>query len=223
MNAHTGLSAKTLTSPTPKMTDYKKYNDQLFSRWAPVYDGFELILADVRKKMVREMDSAGKSVLDVATGTGSLAIELSQSANQVVGIDLSADMLAAAERKKRTDNLAFLKMDASNLEFDDESFDLVTISLGLHDMPAEIRTLVLQEVKRVLKKEGRLYLLEYDLPKDKFLGFLSSRFINLFESQYYLDFIASDFEDYLKTCGFRLEKKTNYFFNYLRGMSLTKA
>ncbi|HPN19887.1 MAG TPA: class I SAM-dependent methyltransferase, partial [Chitinophagales bacterium] len=178
------------------MKDYKKYNDQLFSRWAPVYDVFELILSDVRNQITKEINPINKSVLDVATGTGSLAIDLSKSAEKVVGIDLSSKMLDVAEKKRKNDNLSFLLMDASCMKFNDEEFDLVTISLGLHDMPLDIRTLVLKEVKRVLKRDGKLYILEYDLPQNP-LGAVSSRLINTFESKYYLDFINSDFYNYL--------------------------
>jgi demethylmenaquinone methyltransferase/2-methoxy-6-polyprenyl-1,4-benzoquinol methylase len=204
------------------MEDYKKYNDQLFARWAPVYDVFELILSDFRRKITQEINPIHKSILDVATGTGSLAIELSDSADKVVGIDLSSKMLEVAEKKRRNDNLSFLQMDASRMKFDDEEFDAVTISLGLHDMPLDIRTLVLKEVKRVLKKDGQLFILEHDLPKNNFLRSISSHLTNTFESRYYLDFINSDFEKYLKTFGFKIEKKTNYLFKYLRLITLTK-
>jgi demethylmenaquinone methyltransferase/2-methoxy-6-polyprenyl-1,4-benzoquinol methylase len=112
-------------------------------------------------------------------------------------------------------------MDASSMKFNDGEFDLVAISLGLHDMPLEIRTLVLKEVKRVLKNDGKLFILEYDLPQNP-LGSVSSRLINTFESKYYLDFIQSDFENYLDTLGFKLEKKTNYLFGYLRFITLAK-
>ena len=203
------------------MKDYKKYNDQLFSRWAPVYDVFELILSDVRNQITKEINPINKSVLDVATGTGSLAIDLSNSAEKVVGIDLSSKMLDVAEKKRKNNNLSFLLMDASCMKFNDEEFDLVTISLGLHDMPLDIRTLVLKEVKRVLKRNGKLYILEYDLPQNP-LGAVSSRLINTFESKYYLDFINSDFYNYLNTFGFKMEKQSNYLFNHLRFITLTK-
>ncbi len=204
------------------MKDYKKYNDQLFSRWAPIYDGFELFLSDIRKKVIQEINPTHKSVLDVATGTGSLAIELSDSAKKVVGIDLSSKMLEVAEKKRSNNNLAFLKMDASKMNFDDEEFDIVTISLGLHDMPLEIRTLVLEEVKRVLKKDGKLFILEHDLPENKLIGSLTAHLLNTFESKYYLDFVTSDFEHYLNTFGFKIEKKTSYLFNHLRLITLSK-
>ena len=203
------------------MKDYKKYNDQLFSRWAPVYDVFELILSDVRNQITKEINPINKSVLDVATGTGSLAIDLSKSAEKVIGIDLSSKMLDVAEKKRKNDNLSFLLMDASCMKFNDEEFDLVTISLGLHDMPLDIRTLVLKEVKRVLKRNGKLYILEYDLPQNP-LGAVSSRLINTFESKYYLNFINSDFYNYLNTFGFKIEKQSNYLFNHLRFITLTK-
>ena len=203
------------------MKDYKKYNDQLFSRWAPVYDVFELILSDVRNQITKEINPINKSVLDVATGTGSLAIDLSKSAEKVVGIDLSSKMLDVAEKKRKNDNLSFLLMDASCMKFNDEEFDVVTISLGLHDMPLDIRTLVLKEVKRVLKRDEKLYILEYDLPQNP-LGAVSSRLINTFESKYYLNFINSDFYIYLNTFGFKIEKQSNYLFNHLRFLTLTK-
>jgi len=203
------------------MKDYKKYNNQLFSRWAPLYDVFELFLSDVRKEITKEIDPANKSILDVATGTGSLAIELSNTAKKVIGIDLSTKMLDVAEKKRRNDNLSFLLMDASKMKFNDGEFDAVTISLGLHDMPLEIRTLVLKEVKRVLKKDGKLFILEYNSPKNNFETVLS-RLINTFESKYYLDFLNADFEHYLNTLGFKMEKKTNYLFNHLRFVTLTR-
>ena len=203
------------------MKDYKKYNDQLFSRWAPIYDGFEIVLSDVRKKIAQEINPINKSVLDVATGTGSLAIDLSHSAEKVVGIDLSTKMLSVAEKKRKNDNLSFLQMDASKMNFQDDEFDIVTISLGLHDMPPEIRSSVLEEVKRVLKKDGKLFILEHDLPPNELIGWCSSNLINTIESKYYLDFIKSDFDSYLNTFGFKREKKTNYLFGHLQFLTLT--
>jgi ubiquinone/menaquinone biosynthesis C-methylase UbiE len=122
------------------MKDYKAYNDLYFSRWAPFYDGLELLLSDVRKDVNRQINATNKIVLDVATGTGNLAIDLSESAKQVTGIDLSDQMLDIAKRKRKNSNLTFLKMDTSEMEFGDKEFDIVTIGLGLHDMPPAIRT-----------------------------------------------------------------------------------
>jgi len=204
------------------MKDYKAYNDWLFGRWAPIYDIFELLLAGIRKEVVQEINATGKSVLDVATGTGSLALELSHTAKKVVGIDLSSKMLEVAKRKKGGDNLSFLQMDASQMIFDDEEFDVVTISLGLHDMPIDIRSAVLKEVQRVLKKDGKLYIFEHDLPKNELLGQVSANIINILESRYFLDFVNSDFEAYLHSLGFTVEKKTSYILDHFRLLTVSK-
>ncbi len=202
------------------MKDYEKYNDKLFSKWAPIYDGFEIILSNVRKKITQEINPVNKSVLDVATGTGSLAIALSSKARKVVGIDLSSKMLNVAKKKTIKDNVSFVQMDATKMNFQDNQFDIITISLGLHDMPIEVRSFVLKEIKRVLKKDGKLYILEYDLPTNKLLGLCSSYLINIYESKYYLEFINSDLASYLNSFGFKIEKKTNYLFKHLQLLSL---
>jgi ubiquinone/menaquinone biosynthesis C-methylase UbiE len=75
-------------------------------------------------------------------------------------------MLDIAKKKNKNDNLTLLIMDASSMNYQDEEFDAVTISLGLHDMPLDIRTLVLKEVKRVLKKDGKLLHLRIGDPFD---------------------------------------------------------
>jgi ubiquinone/menaquinone biosynthesis C-methylase UbiE len=77
-------------------------------------------------------------------------------------------------------------------------------------------------VKRVLKKDGKLFILEYDMPGNELLGNISSQLINLLESRYYLDFVQSDFENYLIQIGFRIEKKTNYLLDHLRFLRLVK-
>lgn len=201
--------------------DYKAYNDKLFSRWAPIYDGFELFLAGIRKKNVEQIDLTGKSVLDVATGTGSLAIELGKKADKVVAIDLSDKMLAVAKRKSKKENIIFQQMDASKMEFDDHTFDIVTISLGLHDMPLEIRDEVLKESKRVLKPNGQLFILEHDLPKNKLVASISATLINTFESKYFLPFVRSDFQSYLRSFGFKIKKRTPFLFGHLQFIELS--
>lgn len=202
------------------METYQQYNDKLFSRWAPIYDGFELILSGIRKKVVNQINPVSKRVLDVATGTGSLAIELSEVATNVVGVDLSAKMLAVAKRKAKQENLVFQEMDASKMIFGDNEFDVVTISLGLHDMPLEVRTSVVQEVKRVLNPNGKLYIFEYDLPQNPTIKRLAPLLLNAFESKYYLGFIRLDLEAYLRSFGFIVTKKTKYLFGHLQLLEL---
>ncbi len=203
------------------MKDHIAYNDRLFSRWAPVYDGFELLLYAVRNKVVQQINPTNAAVLDIATGTGSLAIALSATANSVVGVDLSAKMLEVAKRKKYGSNLSFLQMDASSMTFPNQEFDVVTISLGLHDMPVAIRTAVLQEAKRVLKPDGKLYILEYDLPTTKLSKVIATNLINTFESRYFKPFTQLNFTQYLTDQGFTIHQKTSHLFSHLQLLSLS--
>ena len=139
----------------------------------------------------------------------------------MIGIDLSEKMLAVAEKKSKADNITFQKMDASKMDFEDGSFDIVTISLGLHDMPLEIRDAVLNESKRVLKPDGQLYILEHDLPNNKFFASISATLIDTFESRYFLPFVKSDFQTYLQSFGFKTKRKTEFLLGHIQFVELS--
>jgi demethylmenaquinone methyltransferase/2-methoxy-6-polyprenyl-1,4-benzoquinol methylase len=117
----------------------------------------------------------GGEVLDVATGTGDVAIEFANRsrAGKIVGLDLSDGMLAVASEKLRAKRLdgrvTVIEADALDMPFDDGSFDAVTIAFGLRNLPdygAGVR-----EMTRVLKPGGRLLVLEFFPPsRGVFLG-----------------------------------------------------
>jgi demethylmenaquinone methyltransferase/2-methoxy-6-polyprenyl-1,4-benzoquinol methylase len=101
-------------------------------------------------------------VLDVATGTGDLALELTrQGVPLVIGADFSSEMLHAAGRKRaeqRETRIQLARGDAMHLPFAEESFDAVTVAFGLRNMPDYSGAIV--EMTRVLKPGGRLVILE---------------------------------------------------------------
>lgn len=110
----------------------------------------------------RVRDWEPRRVLDVASGTGDLALEIQTQCPQceVVASDFCAEMLAHASNRgvKKT-----LVADALQLPFPDREFDVVTVAFGLRNMadyPAGLR-----EMKRVLKPGGRLVILDFSLPK----------------------------------------------------------
>ena len=116
-----------------------------------------------RSKLVH-LSRADKNskVLDVATGTGDLAIEFKKTAvsGDVIGVDFCANMLAPAPQKAKDKNLivTFKQGDAMALEFADSSFDVVSIAYGLRNVSDP--SVAVKEMGRVLKPGGRLMILE---------------------------------------------------------------
>ena len=109
----------------------------------------------------------GDSVLDCAAGTGDLTIKFHDALGgqgRFVGTDFNADMLAHAETKSRDRGLAieWQVQDAQNLDFPDESFDVVSIAYGIRNVDDPKRALA--EMHRVLKPGGRLVVLEFGQP-----------------------------------------------------------
>jgi SAM-dependent methyltransferase len=109
---------------------------------------------------------SGDSVLDVGCGTGDQAIlakQMSGPSGTVVGVDISADMLAVARRKARASHVdvSFLCADAAHLPAEAERFDVVMLVTVMHMVPEADRTACLAEASRVLKPRGRLLVVDY--------------------------------------------------------------
>ncbi len=110
---------------------------------------------------------AGDSALDVCCGTGAQVIEYGRRGINATGIDLDENMLAFAFKNKyrlKMENTAFYRADATNLPFDDNSFDFVSVSFALHDKPHDIRSEVVSEMKRVVKSQGAILFMDFNIP-----------------------------------------------------------
>jgi ubiquinone/menaquinone biosynthesis C-methylase UbiE len=144
-----------------------------------LYDLLLLILTRGRDQAYREdlLDladvAAGHCVLDIGCGTGTQAIAAwrrSQPGGSVIGVDISEKMLAAARRRARRAGLdiAFHHADVAQLPFGDDRFDVVTITTVMHMVPQCRRRLCLHEASRVLRRGGRLLLIDYaGAPEDR--------------------------------------------------------
>jgi demethylmenaquinone methyltransferase/2-methoxy-6-polyprenyl-1,4-benzoquinol methylase len=109
----------------------------------------------------------GERVLDVATGTGDLALVEAAAVGpegQVVGVDSCAAMLDVA-RERQPGAVDFQEGDAMNLHFPDAAFDVVTIGFGLRNVAD--RGQALREFRRVLRPGGRLMVLDFSTPTSK--------------------------------------------------------
>jgi demethylmenaquinone methyltransferase / 2-methoxy-6-polyprenyl-1,4-benzoquinol methylase len=137
----------------------------MFDRIAPVYDGMNRLMSaglDQRWRRVtaEAVVSPGDRVLDACCGTGDLAIAALELGGRVTGVDFSERMLDRAVRK--SDRVDWRRGDALELEFDDGSFDAVTVGFGVRNLEDLGRGL--DEFRRVLRPGGRLAVLEITQP-----------------------------------------------------------
>ncbi|MEW1989158.1 demethylmenaquinone methyltransferase [Brevibacterium casei] len=102
----------------------------------------------------------GEKVLDLAAGTGTSSMAFTHHGAEVVAGDISEGMLA--EGRRRHPKIDFVYADALDLPFDDETFDVVTISFGIRNVHDVDRAL--DEMRRVLKPGGRLVVCEFSTP-----------------------------------------------------------
>ena len=163
-----------------KVTPYKDSNlgkkeqvTQMFDTISTDYDGLNRVISfgiDVqwRKKVVALLkEESPESILDIATGTGDLAIALTKTgAKKIIGLDISPGMLAVGEKKVKEKNMApiidMIVGDSENLAFESNSFDAVTVSFGVRNF--ENLEKGLEEILRVLRPGGTLVILETSVP-----------------------------------------------------------
>ena len=136
------------------MNDNKKF----WNRYAGFYD-FEIGLTSKKAymEMYRLMSivlTTDMTVLEVATGTGLIAINIAPYVHQIEATDFSSHMIDKARKKNAPGNIRFSIEDATALSFPDKQFDAVIISNALHIMPKPIEAL--SNILRVLKPNGLL-------------------------------------------------------------------
>ena len=148
----------------------------MFGRIVPRYDLMNRIMTggqDVRwRKLAARQAMAGGNgtALDVATGTGDLALALLDAgAESVIGLDFAAPMVAAARDKAQAERrVRFMVGDALALPFADETFDACTVSFGLRNM--EDYQAAINEMTRILTPGGRFVCLELTPYRKPVLG-----------------------------------------------------
>ncbi len=153
----------------------KKQVSTMFDNIAPWYDFLNHFLSlgiDIRwrKKTIASLrELQPKSILDVATGTGDLAIEAMRqlSPEKVTGIDIANEMLEVGRLKLRNKHLAdkveLLLGDSENIGFADNTFDAVTVAFGVRNF--ENLEIGLAEMLRVTRPGGMVAILEFSKPK----------------------------------------------------------
>jgi demethylmenaquinone methyltransferase / 2-methoxy-6-polyprenyl-1,4-benzoquinol methylase len=141
----------------------------MFDRIARVYDRMNSVMTAGMHHRWRQRAAdlarvgPGARALDVATGTGDLAIELGRRGASVTGIDFAPGMLEVARRK--APGIAFERGDALALPYDDGTFDAVTVGFGARNFADLDRGL--REMTRVAQPGGRVVVLEITSPRKR--------------------------------------------------------
>lgn len=105
----------------------------------------------------------GERILDLAAGTGTSSAALAKGGAEVVACDLSEGMIEVG--RERHPDIEFVRGNAMSLDFEEASFDAVTISWGLRNIPDP--DLALREMMRVVRPRGRLVVLEFSTPTSR--------------------------------------------------------
>lgn len=147
--------------------------EDMFNSIAPKYDFLNRVLSlgidkGWRKKAINRLKPIQpKFILDVATGTGDLAIAaMKLNPTKIIGADIAQGMLDIGKQKSAAkgfeDKIEFIKADSAALPFNDQSFDAITVAFGVRNFQYLDKGLL--EMHRVLKPGGRLVVLEFSKP-----------------------------------------------------------
>ena len=163
-----------------KVTPYQDSNlgkkeqvTQMFDTISENYDGLNRVISfgiDIkwRKRVVAILKKKKPEILlDIATGTGDLAINLMQTgARKIIGLDISPGMLEVGKKKVLEKHMEktidMIEGDSENLPFEDNMFDAVTVAFGVRNF--ETLEKGLSEIHRVLKPKGTFVVLETSVP-----------------------------------------------------------
>jgi len=140
--------------------------ESMFDRIAPVYDAMNRLMTAGLDQRWRRLTAAatvrpGDEVLDGCCGTGDLAVACTRAGGRVTGLDFSERMLERARRK--APDVTWVRGDLLQLPFETASFDAATVGFGVRNV--DDLQQALRELRRVLRTDGRIGILEITRPR----------------------------------------------------------
>ncbi len=165
---------KTVKPYSKEDDDKKRQVSRMFDTIAPYYDFLNRFLSlgiDIswRKKAIDTLKDSNKElILDVATGTADMPIMMMKriKPTKVIGLDISKEMLEVGRKKVAKNGMEkaieLTYGDSENLPFEDNSFDAVTVAFGVRNFENIDKGIL--EMKRVLKPNGKMVILEFSKP-----------------------------------------------------------
>lgn len=146
----------------------------------------------------------GKTVLELATGTGMIAKHIVSEAKHIEATDASAEMIAEAKRENRRTKLYFSVQDMFHLPYADQSFDVVIVSNALHVVAQPEKALA--EIRRVLKDDGVLIAPTFTHGDNMLYGRARALCMKLAGFPLYSKWGCMDYLDFLEKNGWRVRK-----------------
>jgi len=193
----------------------KEQVTKMFDTISKEYDGLNRIITfgvDIkwRKNVIKIIaNTQPKKILDIASGTGDLAIMAAKNtaAEEIIGADISEGMLAIGSKKIKKENLENrVKMqvaDSENLPYESDYFDAITVAFGVRNF--ENLDKGIQEINRVLKPDGIFVVLETSIPSTPII-----KQLYLFHSNFLLPFFGKLFSKDPKAYSYLSKSAKNF-------------
>jgi len=197
---------------------------KIFSTITPKYDLLNHVLSgcqDIRWRRftARRLPVNSKHIIDVATGTGDLALTVARKYPhlKIAGVDFVKEMMTIASEKTARAGLSgqieYTVGDAMHLPFEDNTFDAAMVAFGFRNIPD--RSGALEEMSRVVKSGGKILILEMTLPRRAMTGKFFAWYLKnviprigkiISGNQAAYDYLSNSIEDFLKP-----DELTSYF------------
>lgn len=188
------------------MTEIRTGRQKYYDIFSHFYDFFINMHAgrhrdETRKFLVDSAsidDSSQLRILDICCGTGSVVLAFAHKKPGVlaIGYDFSAGMLQKAKQKDTLDQISLVQGDAARLSYRDDCFDIVCCSHALYELKGWVRTEALREMKRVVKQDGRVLIMEHEVPRNQLVKLLFHMRMLMMGSTDSKEFLKQDLSPY---------------------------
>ncbi|MBQ3649109.1 MAG: class I SAM-dependent methyltransferase [Treponema sp.] len=173
--------------------------------FAPIYERAMKSQKSIYDYIYKEISAAAsaKNVLELATGPGMIAKHIASSAKSVTATDFAPKMIEAAKKGSVPENVSFEVADATNLRYQNDSFDLVVIANALHIIPEPEKALA--EIDRVLKANGTLIAPNF-IEREKGKKNLWQKILSLVGIKFAHEWTKEEYKTFLSDHGWQVTK-----------------
>jgi ubiquinone/menaquinone biosynthesis C-methylase UbiE len=190
------------------MSEIRTGRQKYYTIFTPFYDFFVKVHSghhgdETRKFLVdsaRIDNTKHARILDICCGTGSVILSFAEKHADAltIGYDFSIGMLHKAKQKDVANKIFLVQGDASRLSFIDDCFDVVCCSHALYELKDQARTDALKEMRRVVKPDGKVLIMEHEIPRNPLVKILFHMRMLMMGSTDFREFLRQDLSPYKK-------------------------